>query len=303
MSIFKEIWSDLRKRPEHDGVPYSIDEILSMDDEALGAQYSIKSCPTQKYSKKTVIFLTVCRKALKTIIVLSIIAFLVILMMQWPKVFYMVFAIILFPTAFAVNILLDDFFDDDWFELDDYYEFPYLFKNIMIDDWNALVEETTSESDGKGSSDNTSRFRKFMDRMKRIKNFNKRHWFSYKEKGEWLKIITPLASLHHDGVIINDHVYNKLDEQLDLSGRSEELLEQMEEHKKTDELIKEEDASRKARIEARRSNIKVNAMVLIINQYKTKQEVLDGSSDYKRIVDLKNQIRCNNSTFNERIKG
>lgn len=301
MSIFKEVWNDVKKKPEHNGVPYSIDEILSMDDEELGAEYKNNSLPVPKYSKKTVIFLTVCRKTLKTIIVLSIIAFLITLGIKWPSVFYIVFAIILFPAAFAVNVLIDDC--DDWFELDDYYEFPYLFKNIMIDDWNALIEETTSESDGGVSSDNTSRFRKFMDRMKRIKDFNKKHWFSYKEKGEWLKIITPLACLHHDGVVINDDVYNKLDEQLDLSGRSEELLEQMEEHKKTDELIKEEDASRKARIEARRSDSKVNAMVSMINQYKTKQEVLDGSSDYKRIVDLKNQMEYNNNVFNERIKG
>lgn len=300
MSIFKEVWNDLKKKPEHNGVPYSVDEILSMDDEELGAEYKNNSLPVPKYSKKTVIFLTVCRKTLKTIIVLSIIALLITLMIKWPSVFYIVFAIILFPAAFAVNVLIDDC--DDWFELDDYYEFPYLFKNIMIDDWNALIEETTFESDGGVSSDNASRFREFMGRMERIKDFNKKHWFSYKEKGEWLKIITPLASLHHDDVVINDDVYNKLDEQLDLSGRSEELLEQMEEHKKTDELIKEEDASRKAMIEARRSDSKVNAMVSMINQYKTKQEVLDESSDYKRIVDLKNQMEYNNNVFNERIK-
>lgn len=301
VSIFKEIWNDLRKKPEHDGVPYSIDEILSMDDEELGAEYKNNSLPVPKYSKKMISFFAVFTKTLKTIIILSIIIILVILMIKSPVDFVLVAIVGFFPTAMVLSILWNIF--EDWFELDDCYEFPYLFKNIMIDDWNAIVEETTSESDGGVIGDNTSRFRKFMDRMKRIKNFNKRHCFSYKEKGEWLKIITPLASLHHDGVIINDHIYNKLDEQLDLSGRSEKLLEQMEEHKKTDELIKEEEASRKARIEARRSDIKVNAMVSIINQYKTKQDVLDGSSDYKRIVDLKNQIRCNNSTFNERIKG
>lgn len=301
MSIFKEVWNDLKKKQEHNGVPYSIDEILSMDDEELGAEYSIKSFPNQKYSKKTIDFFAVCIKTLKTIIILSIIAILVTLMITDPAAFEIVVTVAFFPAAVVLSILWNVF--EDWFELDYCYEAPYLFTNIMIDDFDALVDETTSESGGVVNSDNTSKFCKFIDRMKRIKDFNHKYLYSNKDKGKLLKIIAPLASLHHDGVTINDHVYNKLDEQLDLSGRSEELLEQMEKYKKTDELIKEEDASRKARIEARRSDSKVDSMVSMINQYKTKQAILEGSSDYKRIVNLKNQMEYNSNIFDDRIKG